>query len=84
MIFHASHWIALAYFVAFELSTAILSGQNSSLSRSGGGSYQPLSLSQSLNCEGGVMGKQDQKNGAHVALGFCYSGEDRFLVAPLA
>jgi hypothetical protein len=80
VIFHASHWIALAYFVAFELSTAILSGQNSSLSRSSGGSYQP----QSLNCEGGVMGQQDQKNGSHVELGFCYSGEDRFLVAPLA
>jgi len=33
----AGPWIALAYYVAFELSTAISSGQNIPLSLSGGG-----------------------------------------------
>ena len=33
----AEPWIAMAYYVAFELSTAISSGQNFPFSRSGGG-----------------------------------------------
>jgi hypothetical protein len=33
----AGPWIALVYYVAFELSTAISSDQNFPLSRSGGG-----------------------------------------------
>jgi hypothetical protein len=33
----AGPWIALVYYVAFELSTAISTGQNFPFSRSGGG-----------------------------------------------